>query len=349
MQKGLIATLIVLGLVLVFGIVSIIGAGAREAQLAPGVEPDGKSMRRSRIAMALTAVVLAAVLWLGNQWWNSEAGDYQRKIFKPLSLAAALQNGNRLTLDLKDPGWLNRRTDDLVLDHNHLMHLYVIHVPQMDLVWHLHPDRTGDSTFVEPLPSMPAGRYALYGDIVHENGFSETATGQIDLPAINGTPLSGDDAGGAGAPLAKADYNAVVAPLSDAYRMIWERPFSPDGKLPPYHPRRPYEFRFRIEDSANRPAQGMELYMGMLGHAAFVAADSSVFAHIHPSGSVPMAALGLIGENNPHAEHMMPHSGLPATVSFPYGFPKPGAYRIFVQVKRAGRIETGIFDVRVEN
>jgi hypothetical protein len=93
----------------------------------------------------------------------------------------------------------------------------------------------------------------------------------------------------------------------------------------------------------------MELYMGMLGHAAFVAADSSVFAHIHPSGSVPMAALGLIGENNPHAEHMMPHSGLPATVSFPYGFPKPGAYRIFVQVKRAGRIETGIFDVRVEN
>jgi hypothetical protein len=39
----------------------------------------------------------------------------------------------------------------------------------------------------------------------------------------------------------------------------------------------------------------------------------------------------------------------PAEVSFPYGFPKAGAYRIFVQVKRAGQIETGIFDARVEN
>jgi hypothetical protein len=36
-------------------------------------------------------------------------------------------------------------------------------------------------------------------------------------------------------------------------------------------------------------------------------------------------------------------------VSFPYGFPKAGQYRLFVQVKRAGRVETGVFDVRIEN
>jgi hypothetical protein len=45
---------------------------------------------------------------------------------------------------------------------------------------------------------------------------------------------------------------------------------------------------------------------------------------------------------------MMPQSGLPAEVSFPYGFPKPGAYRIFVQMKRAGEIETGVFDAEVK-
>jgi hypothetical protein len=45
----------------------------------------------------------------------------------------------------------------------------------------------------------------------------------------------------------------------------------------------------------------------------------------------------------------MMHGEPPAVVSFPYGFPKPGAYRLFVQVKRAGKVETGIFDARVEN
>ena len=35
-------------------------------------------------------------------------------------------------------------------------------------------------------------------------------------------------------------------------------------------------------------------------------------------------------------------------VAFPYGFPRAGDYRIFVQVKRAGRIETGVFDARAE-
>ena len=88
--------------------------------------------------------------------------------------------------------------------------------------------------------------------------------------------------------------------------------------------------------------------MGMLGHAAFVSADRSVFAHVHPSGSVPMPALQLAQPDNPHAGHMMMELRAPAAVAFPYGFPKPGAYRIFVQMKRAGEVVTGIFDVKVE-
>jgi hypothetical protein len=79
-----------------------------------------------------------------------------------------------------------------------------------------------------------------------------------------------------------------------------------------------------------------------------VSVDGSVFAHVHPSGSAPMPALAIA---NGGGMAGMDHTGgmrMPAEVSFPYGFPKPGRYRIFVQVKRAGRIETGVFDTAAQ-
>ena len=47
-------------------------------------------------------------------------------------------------------------------------------------------------------------------------------------------------------------------------------------------------------------------------------------------------------------DHTHGGGGLPAVVSFPFGLPEQGDYRIFVQIKRGGRIETGAFDARVE-
>jgi hypothetical protein len=35
-------------------------------------------------------------------------------------------------------------------------------------------------------------------------------------------------------------------------------------------------------------------------------------------------------------------------VSLTYGFPKAGLYRIFVQIKRSSRVQTGAFDAHVE-
>ena len=110
--------------------------------------------------------------------------------------------------------------------------------------------------------------------------------------------------------------------------------------------------------------------MGMAGHAEFVRSDLSVFAHVHPDGSVPMAAVQLAdatlaknaaipAASNPPATTEMKMPGMAAMpgmsdgplapeVSFPYGFPKPGLYRIFVQVKYNGRVETGVFDAQVK-
>jgi hypothetical protein len=124
--------------------------------------------------------------------------------------------------------------------------------------------------------------------------------------------------------------------------MIWERDAAP------LQARRPGWFRFRVEDRPGEPTADLELYMGMLGHAAFVRRDLGVFAHVHPSGSVPMAQLDLLSPAGAPAHHHHHAAALPSVVSFPYGFPGPGDYRIFVQVKRRGRVETGAFDAHVQ-
>ncbi len=41
-------------------------------------------------------------------------------------------------------------------------------------------------------------------------------------------------------------------------------------------------------------------------------------------------------------------ASLPPVVAFPYGFPQPGDYRVFVQIKRGGAVQTGVFDAKVE-
>ena len=108
--------------------------------------------------------------------------------------------------------------------------------------------------------------------------------------------------------------------------------------------------RFHVDNDDGTPAT-LEPYMGMAGHAVIMAPDGTVFAHIHPSGTVAMPALALAqgpSAGDPMAGMDMPMAPISSKISFPYGFPRPGAYRIFVQVKRAGRVLTGAFDTDVQ-
>jgi hypothetical protein len=325
MDGALGAVLLALMLTLGVGIVSITGAGVREAQLEPGAKVPPEYRRRAGIIMAATAVFLAAILYLGNLWWSAEASDYSRYLYKPLEMTPTLL-GSQLVLKLSDPGWItSRRLDDFVPDHNHLMHLYLIHWPEMDRVWHLHPEMEGTGRFRQQLPDIPRGNYKLYADVVHADGFPETLAADFTVKTdVHGRPLAGDDSTGS------------AAPAADGSRVVWDRDPAP------LQPKKLQLFRFHIEDANGQVAHDLELYMGMAGHAAFVRSDGAVFAHIHPSGTVAMPALALADPSRG-----MNMDAPPAEVTFPYGFPEPGRYRIIVQLKRAGMVETGMFDALV--
>jgi uncharacterized protein YjeT (DUF2065 family) len=69
-----------LGLILVAGAVTIIGAAARESVLPPGEAPDRRMRIRGRIAMVVGALVFALLLAGGKRWWNAVDRDYRRSL-----------------------------------------------------------------------------------------------------------------------------------------------------------------------------------------------------------------------------------------------------------------------------
>jgi hypothetical protein len=349
MNGPLGALLSILGLILLAGLVGIIGAANRDADLQPGEEPPPIKSQRAIARMAIAVALLGGLVVFGNYWWGMDASANARLNYKLPHVQAQLQAGNLLRLTLENPNAPepNRfgienpdrlRLDDLIPDHGHLLHLFLVSTPDMKNFWHLHPDKIGDAEFAVNLPTLPAGRYQIYADIVHHTGFPETQVGVIDLPALAGDSLSGDDSG-----LAGAVFQDNVAQLSGGFRMVWER----DSK--PIQAGQPVWFRFRVEDKDGRLATDLDSYMGMAGHMVIVSNDGKVFAHVHPAGSVSMAAVGLAETGQP-GDGMAGMHGAPVNgvVSFPYGFPQPGDYRLFVQVKRAGRVETGAFRAHVE-
>ncbi len=374
MQKSLGVLLFALMTLLVLAIISIVGAARREGMLEPGQSPGPEHSRRGRRVMVGAAVVVFGLLFFGNWWWNSEAiAKARQMIYKAPPLNVSSQPGGKLVLEMGDSEWHRTRPEtvmtNLIRDHGHLMHLFLIREPGMDRFYHLHPrlqqgvHPAGTNTFDIDLPAIPAGRYQVFADVVRESGFTDTMTAEIDLPEIPGVALSGDNSEAAVLALQPDSITAAATAsgtansesptyvLLQGYRMVWERGTAP---LVANHF---VWLRFRLETADGRPVLNMEPYMGMAGHAEIVRSDRTVFAHIHPDGSVAMAALELTQKNSsprnprpsidPEMNMDMQIGPVSNEVSFPYGFPKAGQYRLFVQMKHGGQIETGVFDTQV--
>lgn len=361
--------LAIVGLVMFAGLVSIVAAAAREAALPPGAPLDPARRKRGRIALAVAAVVLVSALIGGRAWWNAEDAAYRSSMFRPMAaVAGATDSAASSTVELRitDRAWVASRNESvrpgtrrggytpLIPDHGKLMHMFVIS-DDLRAFAHLHPTTTDTVRFTAWKPPLPGGRYHVYGDVVHESGFGQTLTAPLTLQPRTAEPSSGsrgDDSW----------HVSVVAASSGAASdrettIRWDRGAAPlvAGRAAP--------LRFSVTDLAGNPV-ALEPYMGMPAHAVVMRDDRSVFIHLHPSGTVPMAAKRSFDLRTPtdtiagelsrrvtatDSAASADHTGMAMgnTVSFPYAFPNAGKYRIWVQVKRSGRVITGAFDAEV--
>ena len=171
----------------------------------------------------------------------------------------------------------------------------------------------------------------------------------------------------------------VKTKLQDGSSIVWEADSKKSmmaGQI--------YDLKFSVVSPDGKEAV-LQPYLGMMGHVAVVKTDGSVYIHLHPTGTVsstsvdvmqkrveetsvePFIATPLVFKDSidkvlakiqtmPEAQRdqfLMPnmnhntkeHHG--GSVKFPYVFPTAGSYRIWLQIKRDGKILTGVFDAVV--
>ena len=355
MSSGMAIGLSLAAVFLFVGAVTVFGTAVRESVLAPGAAVDARRQRLGRAVMAIATLALGILVWGGWTWWDVVDATYRDRMYRPLSTSAeAVQTGGaptlRLTID--DPAWRGRGWTPLLPDHGKLMHMFLVRDEDLSGFAHVHPTATGTSSFDVAFPQLPAADYRIYADIVDESGFAQTLTDRVTAPEM---PATADETSGPGrdpddswAVLPRfGEARANDYPLPSGRTLRWERA---NDAVAVADDETTLRFSL-IEADGSRAV--LEPYMGMLSHAAVSRDDGMVFIHLHPSGSINMAAQ-MRFEQAERTRNEGSISGMAMapgettnTVTFPFVFPGPGAYRIFVQLKVAGTVETAAFDLDV--
>lgn len=390
-----------LALLLVGIMTTIIGASTGDSLLKVGERENNSTKKRRIVGSTIGASFCGLLLFGGNMWWNAETADYQRNIYRPYTATSSvsLRGGQRILNFKIDSASINGRSTSFIIpDHGKLMHMFLVKEGSMEVFAHLHPSRKDTLTFEAPLPNMPAGKYLIFADVLRYHSLQNTITDTVEIPQtpkVNVMPkLTGDsDDTFVVTNAINKSANSVVdesiticgspgvkTKLQDGSSIVWEEKPNQNlmaGKV--------YDLKFSVLTPDGKPAE-LQTYLGMMGHAAVIKDDASVYIHLHPNGTYSSTAVQVLQKRIDETNNKRPrlnnakkfrdsvdnvlaklqsmteaerdkllmgdmkhevdgHHG--GQVTFPYVFPKAGHYRVWLQVKRDGKILTGVFDANV--
>ena len=250
---------------------------------------------------------------------NAASAHGGAKEAHPVRGLAVAEAGLRLVLT--DPKLRRARTEEVRFrivdargetvrdfDVEHTKRMHVI-VVRRDLAafQHLHPTQNGDGSWSVALRLPAAGSYRLFADFSHA-GRPTTLAGDLRVDG-------------------PADLQALPAPAATE---ISDGGYEVRKQTSRARPGQAASLRFAI--SRDGQAVQPEPYLGAGGHLVALREGDLAFLHVHPT----QHGHGASG-SDPHGE----------PVAFAATFPTAGRYRLFLQFKHQGTVQTVAFTQEV--
>ena len=221
----------------------------------------------------------------------------------------------RLTLTVRDPD-TKAIVRDFAVVHEKRFHLFVLS-QDLEHYDHVHPEQQPDGSFALDVTLPRDGFYKLFADFLPDGG-----TPQVIPHALVTQGFSGDLTSAMARLVPDVGLRKTVGHLSVQLTL-------PAGGLVAG---RDEKFAYHLTDArTGQPVGDVEPYLGAWGHSLIMSEDSLHFVHAHPVELLPEQPAAQGGPD----------------LTFKALLPKPGRYRIWTQIKRAGEVSTAMFTVAV--
>jgi hypothetical protein len=209
-----------------------------------------------------------------------------------------------LTFRVQDPS-TGKTVRDFEIMHERLFHLFLIS-QDMQFFQHVHPVMRADGSFNLDVKFPHAGLYRVLSDFYPKGATPQLIANTLFVP-------------GAGMKMAPAKLIVDLAPnhtenLEVSLTMEPPQPIAGMKTL----------MFFRLT-----PSEGVEPYLGAMGHMLAASADLIDMIHTHPF---------LVTD---------PDGGAVKQIQFNLIFPREGIYRVWVQFQRKGVVNTAVFNIPV--